>query len=68
MGYSVGKVPAAYSIDADKHGPGRERKKGHLFQKAEAHDSISISDEARQRSADEEGAEEAPARKDQVTK
>lgn len=68
MEYSVGKIPAAYSIDADKHGPGRERKKGHLVQKIEAHDSISISDEARQRSADEEGAEEASGESDQVTK
>ncbi|WP_243370365.1 hypothetical protein [Geotalea sp. SG265] len=67
MEYRVGKIPAAYSIDTDKHGAGRERKKGHLVQRAESHDSISISDEARQRSADEEAAEEALSG-NQVTK
>lgn len=63
MEYTVGKIPATYSIDADKHGQARERKKGHLVRKADEHDSVSISDEARRRSDE---AEDTSA--DQVTK
>lgn len=51
MEYSVNKIPGTLSIDPDKRGSDREQKKGRLVRRAEEHDSISISDEARRRSA-----------------
>lgn len=63
MDYSVGKIPATYSIDPDKHGTEKERKKGRLFHKTA--DSICISDEARQRSADAEAEENTQAANEQ---
>lgn len=73
MDYGVGKIPAAYRIDADKHQAKNERKKNRLVQKTENRDSISISEEARQRSASAETDStegEAPEEglMDQVTK
>lgn len=51
MDYSVNKIPGTLGIDPDKRGSDRERKKGRLVRRVEEHDSISISDEARRRSA-----------------
>jgi|GEM_PF-1994076 len=51
MDYSVNKIPGTLGIDPDKRGSDREQKKGRLVRRVEEHDSITISDEARRRSA-----------------
>lgn len=58
MDYSVNKIPGTLSIDPDKRGSEREQKKGRLVRRVEEHDSVTISDEARRRSAS--AADEQP--------
>jgi hypothetical protein len=58
MSYIVGKIPGELRIDPDAGGRERQRKKERGLHKAEAKDSVSISDEARTRSVLERDAEE----------
>lgn len=51
MDYSVHKIPGTLAVDPDKRGSDRDQKKGRLVRRVEEHDSISISEEARRRSA-----------------
>jgi hypothetical protein len=53
MSYSVGRIPESMAIDPDAGGQGQQRKRERPAQRTGGADSVSISDEARRRSAEE---------------
>lgn len=57
MNYIVGRIPGNVRIDPDAGGQERQRKREKPAQKPDAADSVSISDEARRRSAQADAAE-----------
>ena len=63
MNYIVGRIPGNVRVDPDAGGQGRQRKREKPEQKADTGDSVSISDEARRRSAEDDEAQpgEPPA-------
>lgn len=59
MSYSIGRIPGQVRIDPDAGGQEHQRKREKPAQKAGGRDSVSISDEARNRYTSERDAEEA---------
>ena len=57
MNYIIDRIPGNLRIDPDAGGQERQRKRERPPQKSDAVDSISISDEARRRSAQGDGKE-----------
>jgi hypothetical protein len=51
MNFIVGRIPGEIRIDPDAGGQGRQRKRERSAHKTETGDSVSISEEARRRSA-----------------
>ncbi|GFO67286.1 hypothetical protein GMLC_08650 [Geomonas limicola] len=62
MSYSVDRIPGQLRIDPDAGGQERQRKREKPPEKKGGRDSVSISDEARQRSASEKDADPEPVR------
>jgi hypothetical protein len=58
MSYSIDRIPGELRIDPDAGGQERQRKRERPQHKADARDSVSISDEARMRSVSERDPEE----------
>jgi len=58
MSYIVGRIPGELRIDPDAGGQGRQRKREKPAHKAPGKDSVSISEEARNRSGSQQDAEE----------
>ena len=59
MSYIVGRIPGELRIDPDAGGQGRQRTRERPVHKADAKDSVSISEEARSRSISERDAVKA---------
>jgi hypothetical protein len=57
MSYSVGRIPGNMVIDPEAGGQGQQRKRERPAQRAGGADSVSISEEARRRSAEEPSGE-----------
>lgn len=55
MDYSVGKVSGTLKVDRDTGSSDRERKKGKFLRQGKKHDTVTISPEARERCASDEG-------------
>ena len=57
MEFNVGRIPGQLRIDPDAGGKGQQRKRENSAPKRGAGDSVSISDEAKRRSHEEEAGD-----------